>query len=102
MGSFKDSLTFDDVTLRPQYSSVLPTDTSTSVNLTKKLVLKIPLLSSAMDTVTESKMALSLSKLGGLGVIHRNLSITEQVTEVNHDEKTYKTEERLSETIAVR
>ena len=87
MGSFKDSLTFDDVTLRPQYSSVLPTDTSTSVNLTKKLVLKIPLLSSAMDTVTESKMALSLSKLGGLGVIHRNLSITEQVTEVNKVKK---------------
>ena len=87
MGSFKDSLTFDDVTLRPQYSSVLPTDTSTSVNLTKKLVLKIPLLSSAMDTVTESKMAFSLSKLGGLGVIHRNLSITEQVTEVNKVKK---------------
>ena len=87
MGSFKDSLTFDDVTLRPQYSSVLPTDTSTSVNLTKKLVLKIPLLSSAMDTVTESKMALSLSKLGGIGVIHRNLSITEQVKEVNKVKK---------------
>ena len=75
MGIIKDSLTFDDVTLVPQFSSVLPTDTITDCKLSKNLNLKIPLLSSAMDTVTESKMSLALAKLGGIGVIHRSLSI---------------------------
>ena len=82
MGSIKDSLTFDDVALKPQYSSVLPSETSTSTSLSKKLVLKIPLISSAMDTVTESSMAISMSQAGGLGIIHRNLSIRDQVKEV--------------------
>ena len=66
MGIIKDSLTFDDVTLVPQYSSVLPTETITNSQLSKTLNLKIPLLSSAMDTVTESKMCLALAKLGGI------------------------------------
>lgn len=82
MGAIKDSLTFDDVTLIPQYSSVLPTETITNCKLSKNLNLQIPLLSSAMDTVTESKMAMAISKYGGIGVIHRNLSIEKQVAEV--------------------
>ncbi len=87
MGSIKDSLTFDDVTLVPQYSSVLPSETVTVTKLAHKLDLKIPLMSSAMDTVTESKMAIAISKSGGMGIIHRNLSIEEQVREVKKVKK---------------
>jgi len=87
MGSIKDSLTFDDVTLVPQYSSVLPSETVTATKLARNLNLKIPLMSSAMDTVTESKMAIAISKSGGMGIIHRNLSIEEQVREVKKVKK---------------
>ena len=87
MGAIKDSLTFDDVTLIPQYSSILPTEAITNCKLSKNLNLKIPLLSSAMDTVTESKMSLALAKMGGIGVIHRNLSIEKQVNEVQKVKK---------------
>ena len=87
MGSIKDSLTFDDVTLVPQYSSVLPSETVTAIKLARNLNLKIPLMSSAMDTVTESKMAIAISKSGGMGIIHRNLSIEEQVREVKKVKK---------------
>ena len=79
MGTIKDSLTFDDVTLVPQYSSILPTDAITNCKLSKKLNLQIPLISSPMDTVTESKMSIAISKSGGIGVIHRNLTIQKQV-----------------------
>ena len=82
MGIIKDSLTFDDVTLVPQYSSVLPSETLTIVKLANNLDLQIPIISSAMDTVTESKMAIAISKSGGMGIIHRNLSIENQVREV--------------------
>ena len=82
MGTIKDSLTFDDVTLVPQYSSILPTDAITNCQLSKNLNLQIPLISSAMDTVTESKMSIAISESGGIGVIHRNLSIKKQVAEV--------------------
>ena len=87
MGTIKDSLTFDDVTLVPQYSSVLPVDTITSCKLSNNLNLNVPLLSSAMDTITESKMAIAVSKSGGIGVIHKNLSIEKQVSEVQKVKK---------------
>ena len=87
MGVIKDSFTFDDVTLVPQYSSVLPSETITVSKLSKDLNLQIPLMSSAMDTVTESKMAIAISKSGGIGIIHRNLSIEKQVIEVQKVKK---------------
>ena len=82
MDPIKEALTFDDVTLAPNYSAILPTQVQTKINLSKYLVLKIPLLSSAMDTVTESKMAISLAEQGGIGVIHRNMSINKQLLEI--------------------
>ena len=87
MGAIKDSFTFDDVTLVPQYSSVLPSETITSIKLASNLDLQIPLISAAMDTVTESNMAIALSKSGGIGIIHRNLSIEKQVKEVKKVKK---------------
>ena len=87
MGAIKDSFTFDDVSLVPQHSSVLPSETKTFNKLCDKLNLQIPLMSSAMDTVTESRMAIAISKLGGIGVIHRNLSIEKQVMEVKKVKK---------------
>ena len=82
MVPIKEALTFDDVTLAPKYSEILPSEVNTSVNLTTNLKLKIPLLSSAMDTVTESNMAIAIAKAGGLGIIHRNLDIKDQVREI--------------------
>ena len=82
MVTIKEALTFDDVLLLPQYSKVLPSDTDISINLAKKLKLKVPFLSSAMDTVTESKMAMAIAESGGIGVIHRNLSIKRQTNEI--------------------
>ncbi len=78
----EEALTFDDVLLVPQYSKVLPKDTDTSTKFSKNISLHIPLVSAAMDTVTESKMAIALSQAGGIGVIHKNLSIEEQAKEV--------------------
>ena len=82
MDPIKEALTFDDVTLAPQYSKVLPSDVSTVTVLSNQLKLDIPILSSAMDTVTESKMAIALAKQGGIGVIHRNLTISQQINEI--------------------
>ena len=81
MELIKEALTFDDVLLQPRFSSVLPKDTNISTSLTKKITLTVPFLSSAMDTVTESDMAIAMSKNGGLGVIHRNMPIKIQVNE---------------------
>ena len=83
MDPIKEALTFDDVLLTPNYSNVLPSDVSTNTNLSGNINLQIPLLSSAMDTVTESKMAISIAKAGGLGIIHRNLDIKKQIIEIN-------------------
>jgi IMP dehydrogenase len=87
MGTIKESLTFDDVALVPQYSSVLPHETITKTELNKNLKLNIPLLSSAMDTVTESKMAIAIAKSGGLGIIHKNLNPKNQALEVKKVKK---------------
>ena len=76
---FKYSLTFDDVLLVPQESAVLPRDVNLSARLTKEISLSIPILSAAMDTVTESAMAIALAREGGIGVIHKNLDIEKQV-----------------------
>jgi IMP dehydrogenase len=75
-------LTFDDVLLQPLESSVLPSQADTATFLTREIPLKIPILSSAMDTVTEADMAIALAQLGGIGVLHRNLSVEEQATAV--------------------
>ena len=82
MEVIKEALTFDDVLLVPRYSSVLPTETNLHTNLGHNLDLKVPFLSSAMDTVTESEMAISIAQKGGLGIVHRNLSIANQVKEI--------------------
>ncbi|NTU75993.1 MAG: IMP dehydrogenase, partial [Anaerolineaceae bacterium] len=76
------ALTFDDILVVPGYSEVLPADVDISVNLTPKLKLNIPILSAAMDTVTEARMAIALAREGGLGVIHRNMSPQDQASEV--------------------
>ena len=76
------ALTYDDVRLRTDYSEVLPNEASTESRLSRNIKLKIPIVSAAMDTVTESKMAIALAKLGGIGVIHRGLSIEEQASQV--------------------
>ncbi|MBI3048325.1 MAG: IMP dehydrogenase [Acidobacteria bacterium] len=77
------ALTFDDVLLVPQHSTVLPTQVDVSTWLTRNIRLNVPLLSAAMDTVTESAMAIAMAQQGGLGVIHKNLSIAEQASEVD-------------------
>lgn len=79
---FGDGLTFDDVLLVPAYSQVLPRETNISTNLTKSIVLNIPMLSSAMDTVTEANLAIALAREGGIGILHKNMSIEKQVEQV--------------------
>ena len=79
----KEGLTFDDVLLVPAESGVLPNDALTASRLTRTIVLEIPVVSAAMDTVTEARMAIALARLGGIGVLHRNLSIADQVAEVD-------------------
>lgn len=78
----REALTFDDVLLVPRKSEILPHEADTSTALTAAIGLKIPLLSAAMDTVTESKMAIVMAQLGGMGIIHKNMSIEDQVLEV--------------------
>jgi IMP dehydrogenase len=78
----RDAFTFDDVLLVPQASSVLPTAANTETRFTRTIKLNIPLVSAAMDTVTESKLAIALAQAGGMGVIHRNLSVERQADEV--------------------
>ena len=82
MDPIKEALTYDDVLLTPKYSEILPSETNIETKLSKNLHLKIPIISSAMDTVTESSMAIEIAKLGGIGVIHRNLDIKKQILEI--------------------
>jgi IMP dehydrogenase len=79
----KEGLTFDDVLLVPAESRVLPNDVSTRTRLTRSIELSIPIVSAAMDTVTEARLAIALAREGGIGILHRNLSIEEQVAEVD-------------------
>ena len=87
MEPIKEALTFDDVLLLPQFSSIVPTNTNINVDLSDKIKLKLPFISSAMDTVTESKMAIAMAKSGGIGIIHRNLEIKKQCAEIQKVKK---------------
>lgn len=80
----KEGLTFDDVLLVPQHSSVLPKDVSLQTRLTKKIKLNIPLMSAGMDTVTEARTAIAIAREGGIGIIHKNMPIDRQASEVDH------------------
>ena len=82
-----EALTFDDVLLLPGYSEILPSQVSLETRLTRKIKLRVPLLSAAMDTVTESKTAITMAQEGGLGVIHKNLSVKDQAFEVEKVKK---------------
>src|SRR5438046_5906378 len=79
----KEGLTFDDVLLVPAESAVLPNEVSTATRLTRGISLEIPIVSAAMDTVTEARLAIALAREGGLGILHRNLSIEDQVAELD-------------------
>src|ERR1043165_860966 len=79
---FGEGLTFDDVLLMPGYSQVLPRDVDISSYLTKDIKLNVPLLSAAMDTVTEAALAIALAREGGLGILHKNMSIEQQAEQV--------------------
>src|SRR5918995_2243526 len=81
--TIKEGLTFDDVVLQPARSSVLPNQTDTRTTVTRKISLNIPILSSAMDTVTESHLAIALAQQGGIGIVHRNMTIERQAEEVD-------------------
>jgi IMP dehydrogenase len=83
----EEGLAFDDVLLVPQYSEILPTDVILSTNLTKNIQLQTPILSAAMDTVTESQMAITLAGEGGIGIIHKNMSIEEQAKQIRFVKK---------------
>lgn len=83
-----EALTFDDILLVPAYSEILPRDASTGTRFTPRISLTIPIVSAAMDTVTEARMAIMLARLGGLGVLHRNLPVEEQVAEVDRVKRT--------------
>ena len=78
-----DGITFDDVLLVPSYSEVIPNQVNLETMLTKKIKLKIPMMSAGMDTVTESRMAIAMARHGGIGVIHKNMSIEHQAEEVD-------------------
>src|ERR1700683_1647956 len=76
-------LTFDDVLLLPAHSTVMPSDAELTARLTRRISLRIPLVSSAMDTVTEARMAVAMARQGGVGVLHRNLPVEEQAQQVD-------------------
>src|SRR5205085_3859868 len=86
-GAIREALTFDDVLLVPAASEVLPSQVDTRTKLTKTVELGIPLISAAMDTVTEAGLAIAMAQAGGMGVIHKNLSIEEQAEQVRRVKK---------------
>ena len=77
-----EALTFDDVSLVPAHSTVLPKDVSLSTRLTRNLRLNLPIVSAAMDTVTEARLAVTMAQLGGIGILHKNMSVERQAQEV--------------------
>src|SRR5881397_581197 len=81
--SIPEGLTFDDLILQPALSDVVPAEADTRTCLTRKIALNIPLISAAMDTVTESHLAIALAQQGGIGVIHRNMAVERQAEEVD-------------------
>ncbi len=87
LNPLEQGIAFDDVLLVPQYSEILPSEVSLTTNLTSKIKLKTPILSAAMDTVTEAEMAISLASEGGMGVIHKNMSIDEQSRQIRRVKK---------------
>ena len=107
----EEGLTFDDVLLQPAHSEITPAETDTTTHLTRSIELKIPLISSAMDTVTESHMAIALAQQGGIGVIHKNMPIDKQAEEVDRvkrsesgmivDPITIEPERKISEALEV-
>ncbi|MBU0998692.1 IMP dehydrogenase [Patescibacteria group bacterium] len=109
--NFKEGLTYDDVLLIPQYSEVLPREVDISSKLTKKITLHVPIISAAMDMVTEAAMAIAMAQEGGIGIIHKNLSIQKQADEVRkvkrsesgmiHDPITLTEKALLSEAMAL-
>src|SRR5258708_2754887 len=82
-GPISEGLTFDDVLLLPGRSAVLPTEVDTTTNFARKLALNIPLASAAMDTVTESRLAIAIARQGGIGIVHKNMPIDRQAEEVD-------------------
>jgi IMP dehydrogenase len=109
--NFKEGLTYDDVLLIPQYSEVLPRDVDISSKLTKKITLSVPIVSAAMDMVTEATMAIAMAQEGGIGIIHKNMDIEKQAKEVRkvkrsesgmiHDPITLTEESLLGEALAI-
>ncbi|MFW6334433.1 MAG: IMP dehydrogenase, partial [Desulfosalsimonas sp.] len=83
----EEAFSFDDVLLLPGYSDVVPSSVSTATKLTRNIDLNIPISSAAMDTVTEGRTAISMARAGGIGFIHRNMSIERQCREVRHVKK---------------
>ncbi|MBX2920453.1 MAG: IMP dehydrogenase, partial [Ferruginibacter sp.] len=79
---YGEGLTFDDVLLIPAYSQILPREVNISTKLTQNITLNVPLLSAAMDTVTEAALAIALAREGGLGILHKNMSIEQQADQV--------------------
>src|SRR5256886_9092660 len=86
-GTLREALTFDDVLLKPGLSELLPSDADIRSRITRDIPLNIPIVASAMDTVTEAKMAIAMAQAGGLGVIHRNLEPEQQATQVRQGKK---------------
>src|SRR6266566_9002934 len=82
-GPIQEGLTFDDVLLVPGRSAVLPSEVETQTNFTRKLKINVPLVSAAMDTVTESRLAIAMAQQGGIGLIHRNMPVDRQAEEVD-------------------
>ena len=87
MQNINEALTFDDVLILPALSDIKPDEASLETNITKNIKLKIPLISSAMDTVTESNLAIKMAQSGGVGVIHKNMSPTKQAQEIKKVKK---------------